>query len=90
MMKEELSPINKRLESLEIEIKGIKEEHGSLLRGIEENLQIQSKSIEKIEFIEDDIKAIIKDIDKMKKDICVVEQVTAKNWTEINELKAVK
>ncbi|KGG80969.1 hypothetical protein Y919_03430 [Caloranaerobacter azorensis H53214] len=104
MLKEELKPINerldsvgdnikgmnKRLETVELEISGIKEEHGLLLRSIEEKLQIQSKAIEKIEFIEGDIKAIRKDIDKMKKDIYLIELVTAKNWVEINELKAAK
>ncbi|QIB27564.1 hypothetical protein [Caloranaerobacter azorensis] len=104
MLKEELKPINerlgavednikgmdKRLETVELEISGIKEEHGLLLRSIEEKLQIQSKAIEKIEFIEGDIKAIRKDIDKMKKDIYLIERVTAKNWVEINELKAAK
>ncbi|EOC99554.1 hypothetical protein L21TH_2389 [Caldisalinibacter kiritimatiensis] len=82
--------MNKRLEVVETDTKGIKEEHGVLLRSIEEKLQIQSKAIEKIEFIEGDIKVIKKDIDKIKKDISILEQITAKNWTEINELKAVK
>ncbi|MGF7057828.1 putative nuclease with TOPRIM domain [Brassicibacter mesophilus] len=80
----------KRLDSLKIDVEGIKEEHGALLRGIEEKLQLQSNSIEKIEYIEGDIKAIKKDINKIKKDINIVEQVTAKNWSEISELKAVR
>lgn len=63
MLREELNPINKRLETVELEINGIKEEHGVLLRGIEEKLQIQSKAIEKIEFIEGDIKAMLEKTD---------------------------
>ncbi len=89
-VEDNIKGMNGRLERVELEISGIKEEHGLLLRSIEEKLQIQSKAIEKIEFIEGDIKAIRKDIDRMKKDICLIERVTAKNWVEINELKAAK
>ena len=66
-----------------IAIRGMKEEHGVLLRGIEEKLKIQQKSVEKIDFIEGAVKEIKKDINK-------VEQVTADNWSYIAKLKSFK
>lgn len=77
-----LSNLETKVDENSIDIKGIKEEHGTILRGIEEKLQIQSKSIEKIDFIEGDIKVI-------KNDILKIEQITANNWSDIVKLKSV-
>lgn len=73
-----------------IAIQGIKEEHGALLRGIEERIQIQNKSIEKIDFIEGNVKAIKTDVNDMKKNINRIEQATADNWSDIARLKSLR
>ena len=75
--------LERRVDENSIAIRGMKEEHGVLLRGIEEKLKIQQKSVEKIDFIEGAVKEIKKDINK-------VEQVTADNWSYIAKLKSFK
>ena len=75
--------LERRVDENSIAIRGMKEEHGVLLRGIEEKLKIQQKSVEKIDFIEEAVKEIKKDINK-------VEQVTADNWSDIAKLKSFK
>jgi len=75
--------LERRVDENSMAVRGMKEEHGALLRGIEEKLKTQQKSVEKIDFIEEAVKEIKKDINK-------VEQVTADNWSDIAKLKSFK
>jgi peptidoglycan hydrolase CwlO-like protein len=71
------------LKSIQLDIKGLKDE--------------QHKANEKLDRIEkkidityEQVARSAEDITSIKKDLCFVEEATAKNWNDIAKLKAVK
>ena len=90
VIKEELKPINNKLDSLESKV-------GSLDIQVKENTQIlkaleHSAEINKSEHdsMKNDIIHIKGTVEAIKKDLSQVEMVTANNWADIARLKAVK
>jgi chromosome segregation ATPase len=96
--------INKRFDALENEVSSIKSEVSSIKdelalvkTQVSENTQIlkalkHSAEVNKAEHdkMANDIAHIKGDVEKLRRDINSVENITAKNWADITELKAIK
>lgn len=75
--------INKRFDSLESQV----QENTHILKSLEHSAQVNKSEHDSII---NDIAHIKGGIEAIKKDLFVVEEVTAKNWADINSLKRVK
>lgn len=85
-----LQRMDSRMERIEGEVKGIRttqEEHGQILRALDERTQVLSAKAENTEHELAEIKG---EITGLRSDLNLVELATAKNWTEIVKLKSVK
>lgn len=76
LLDEKLKPINDKLD-----------EHTQILRALEHSAEVNKAEHDKVS---NDIAHIKGDVESIKKDLCFVEEATAKNWTDIAKLKAVK
>lgn len=78
------------LQTIQSDVAGIKatqEEHGQILRALDERTQVLSAKAENTEHELAEIKG---EITGLRSDLNLVELATAKNWTEIVKLKSVK
>lgn len=78
-----LEPINTKLDSIGTQVK----ENTEMIKALRHSSEINKATLDKISL---DVAYIKGDVEKIKKDLSVVEKVTAKNWTDINELKEAK
>lgn len=92
-----LQKMDSRMESLEVEVKGIRstlEEHGQILRALDERTQVLSAEAESTKYsmaeVKGELSAIKGDVLDIKDALNSVEVVTARNWSEIVKLKSVK
>lgn len=69
-----------RLEKIE----SAQEEHGQILRAIDERTQVHSAEIANLQHEVAEVKG---DIKRVQKDIAMVEEVTANNWSDIARMK---
>lgn len=86
-MDKEILEILKRLES---KVDGLEEgqkENIQILRALEHSAQVNKAEHDNMS---NDIAHIKGDIALIKKDLTFVEEATAKNWSDITRLKAVK
>lgn len=82
--------IDKKFDSLESQVDSLKsqvQENTQILKSLEHSAQINKSEHDNMM---NDIAHIKGDIEAIKKDLFVVEEVTAKNWADINSLKRVK
>lgn len=63
------------------------DEHTQILRALEHQAQVNKAEHDKMTI---DIAHIKGDVESIKRDLASVELITAKNWTDIAKLKAVK
>ncbi len=78
-----LEPVNTKLDSIGTQVK----ENTAMIKALRHSSEINKATLDKISL---DVAYIKGDVEKIKKDLSVVEKVTAKNWTDINELKEAK
>lgn len=78
-----LEPINTKLDSIGTQVK----ENTEMIKVLRHSAELNKATLDKISL---DVAYIKGDVEKIKKDLSVVEKVTAKNWTDINELKEAK
>lgn len=82
--------MNSRLDNIEGRIGGLESqvaENTQRLKALEHAVQVNTAQIDKLSFEVAEIKGDVKSI---KKDLSVVETITAKNWGDIVELKSIK
>lgn len=86
-MDNEILEILKRLESRFDGLENKVDENTQILRALEHSTQVNKAEHDNMS---NDIAHIKGDVTAIKKDLSFVEQATAKNWSDITILKAVK
>ncbi|MEW6663025.1 MAG: hypothetical protein ACOY9Y_02190 [Bacillota bacterium] len=80
-VRNELSEIKNRVGNLEVETKGIREEHGTLLRTLEERTSVTNATVtrlaEDMDHIKGDVSRIVKRIDDHEIEIKVIKKAVA-------------
>jgi septal ring factor EnvC (AmiA/AmiB activator) len=82
--------MNDRFNTIENEIGLVKvqvKENTDILKAVRHNLEVNKAEHDKMM---NDIAHIKGDVEKLRRDITSVEAITAKNWSDIIELKVVK
>ncbi|MDF2596228.1 MAG: hypothetical protein K0R69_2569 [Clostridia bacterium] len=85
-----IGSMENKMDSMDKDIKGIKvqlDEHGKVLKALEHAVGVNSA---KQEAMEHDIAHIKGDVTAIRSDLSFVEQATARNWSDIAHLKAIK
>lgn len=86
-LKEELEPIKNDINGMKEDINGIKatqQEHGQILRALEERTKVTQAEVENLKYDVAEIKGTVTEL-KNKQDL--IEDVTANNWVEIVRMK---
>ncbi|MGL5153069.1 MAG: hypothetical protein ACRC7N_21120 [Clostridium sp.] len=93
-MEKEILEILKRLESkvdnIEFDVKELKSDVKELNRKVDNIYDQTADLTEYRTSTSDNIEVIKSDVKDIKKDLCFVEEATAKNWQDITRLKAIK
>lgn len=96
-IKQEMGSIKEEIGIMKQEIGEIKQEVGLVKTQVKENTEMlkslrHSSEVNKatLNNMEMDITHIKGSIESVKKDLSIVESVTAKNWSDITNLKAIK
>lgn len=83
VIREELKPINERLDSIETQVK----ENTQILKALQHSAEVNKAEQDNMK---NDIAHIKGDVEAIKKDLTQVEMVTANNWENIAKLKAAR
>ena len=75
--------IETKVDGIETKVSGIENKLNGVVEQTADLLEFRIETSKKINQIKDDVEAI-------KKDLCFVEEATAKNWRDIANLRAVK
>lgn len=101
---DKLDTIENSIKEMKTDINSMKEDITGIKTQLDENTQIvralmhsaevnkadHDKMANDIAHMQGDIKSIQKDTDSIEKALSVIEEVTAKNWTDINKMKKAK
>ena len=77
----------KKLEDGQKKLENQVTENTQILKALEHAAQVNKAEIDKMSF---DIAEIKGEVSAIRKDLSAVEIITAKNWSDINYLKAIK
>ncbi|CCJ34291.1 hypothetical protein CAAU_2207 [Caloramator australicus RC3] len=86
-LEERMDKLESRMDKLESEVGLIKEqvkENTEILRAVEHASEVHKAEIDKLTY---DVAEMAADVKAIRKDFSLVEEITAKNWYEIIQIK---